>query len=63
LSNENMVQLQLAFVFLLNLFVLIYIGSSESFKERILNRIDLMDEIFIAFITLPKVAFTEFVDD
>ena len=58
-----MVGTQLFCVFLLNLFVIIYIGSAQAFSARKLNKIDLMNETFVAFITLQMVAFTDYVDN
>ena len=58
-----MVGCQLVGVFLLNFFVIIYIGSAQAFQVRKLNKIDLMNETFVAFITLPMVTFTEFSDN
>ena len=47
-------------LFLLNLFVMIYIGKAEALEGRDFNRMDLTNETFYAFITYYKVTFTDF---
>ena len=60
LNHEAKTAPQLVCVLLLNLFVIIYIGSAQALEGRKFNKIDLMNETFVAFITLLMVAFTDF---
>ena len=63
LSEEEMVGPQLFLVFLINLFILMYIGKAKALKEKEMNKIDLINETFLAFITFFTVKFTEFVQN
>ena len=63
LNDDNFAALQLTCVLSLNLFVIIYIGSAQAFYEKKLNKIDFMNESFVALISLLLVVFTKFVDD
>ncbi len=51
---------QFFLVLLINLFTLIYIGKFQALKEREINKTDIINELFLAFITFFEVEFTEF---
>ena len=56
-----MVAPQMVSWMLLNLSILIYIGKAEALEGKDLNRLDLMNESFIAIISFHLVLLTDFV--
>ena len=40
---------------------MMYIGSAQALIEKKLNRMDMINETFVAFITFFSIAFTDFV--
>ena len=56
-----MVAPQMVSLMLLNLSILIYVGRAEALQGRDLNRLDLINESFIAIISIHLVMLTDFV--
>ena len=61
LNKSHLVAQQIVCVLFLNLFTMMYIGHAQALIKREINLMDMMNEIFMAFVTFLTIAFTDFV--
>ena len=62
-ANEQFQGLQLSLLAVLNFLSMIYIGSAKAFEKRIYNYMDIINELFIAVISLHMLLYAQWVEN
>ena len=55
--------IQLILIYLMNSFVMVYVGNFRPFADKDINRTELINEFFIGALTITIIVFTDFCPD